>query len=240
MTVEIRIYGEQTWADDRTNWRGALAKVQNQIRLALREASKVNPELEDADVKFVEDVTPGPAPDPDHLYAPWNNLGWWDEWLDEHDEYGYAEDANMLIMPARGGVTWGSNLNPNTTTNGALSLVGGNNLTASEGMARTGRELHHQNIYVALHELSHQLKGDTYWAAYGKYYEDDKGYWHRTPTNTQNNGQWSTYDVRDDVETPEEFEDCEHQWYLPEYHGHTYWDLTYTDCAARRLHDKEV
>lgn len=210
MTVEIRLWGEYTWTTYH-DWKNCLYNLRDQIRNALDDAGMSH------DVQVVTSDKPD-APDPFNLYNS-DNSEFWDSYLDQHS--AYAEDSSVLVMEDKGGATFSSGLNGGTTTDGCMTLVGGQDLDGSETVVSSGTNEHFHDVYNELHELSHALDAPTGTDPIGKYFQDYYGYYHRSPCQTK-------YDVTNE---------CGH--YNPSNSGTDNWDLTYK-CGANYLTDQSV
>lgn len=211
MTVQIRLWGEYTWTNSHTVWKSCLANVRDQIRDALDAAGMSH------DVQTVTTDRPS-APNPYDLYNS-NNSDFWDQWLNDHS--AYAEDSSVLVFEDKGGATFSSGLNPSTTTDGCMTLVGGQDLDGSASISVSGTNEHYHDVYNEMHELSHALDAPTGSEAIGTYVEDIYGYYHRSPCHV-------FYDVTNK---------CNH--YNPPDTGNTYWDLEYA-CGESYLTDQSA
>lgn len=177
MTVDIKIWGEDSWAYYTSNWQDALRNVRDQIEQALDDAGMSH------DVTVQTGVNPD-APNPFDFYNS-NNFEFWDQWLSDNN--AYAEDSSVLVMEDKGEATFSSGLNGGSTTDGCMMLVGGQDLDASESVQYSGSASneHYHDIYNELHELSHALDAPTGDKPIGRYYRNDydKKY-KRSPTHT--------------------------------------------------------
>lgn len=175
MVVDVKIWGEETWANSTSNWEDALRNLRDQIIQALNDAGMDNY------VTVQLNANPS-APDPNDLYKDTNSR-FWDKWLGERN--AYADDSNILVFEDKGGSTFGSGRNGDTTTPSCMTLVGGQDLDASEGIQWDGsaRKEHFHDVYNELHELSHALDAPTGEEPIGRYYYNTTEYC-RSPSHT--------------------------------------------------------
>lgn len=210
MAIDIDIYGEYWWKYWTDSWRDCLQSVKSQIELALEDAG-FNPNVE-----TITSVNPE-APKPYQMYDG-ANTDWWDKWLDEHNDR-YAGDSTILVMEDKGGLTFNSGRNWNSTTDGVMTLVGGMDIQADYPTAGAGKPEHYHDMYNVLHELSHALDAPTGEDSIGDYWKDNGGDYHRTPGHTK----YETWGCDSSSPAKASFD---------------YWELTYTDCTASYLTDQ--
>jgi len=215
MTVDISSWGEDLWAYYTTGWEDALKKLRDQIEQALDDAGMAHA------VTGQTGVNPS-APNPDDLYDSANS-DWWDKWLNDRD--AYAGDSNVLVMQDKGGATFPSGRNPDTTTDGCLTLVGGMDLDYSESVQMSGSadNEHYHDVYNELHELSHALDAPTGDKSIGRYYFNDFGNtYDRSPAHTM-------YDTTNECGQDND----------PDF-GVDTWLLSYVNCAQDYLTDQSA
>ncbi|WP_049969829.1 hypothetical protein [Haladaptatus cibarius] len=211
MTVKIKIWCEYSYTEATSDWQDSMVAVRNHIEQALDDASMSH------DVSIITSEIPD-MPKPINLYDSENSDAW-DKWL--NDNNAYVEDSNILLMFDKGGVTFGSGRNPNTTTDGCMTLLGAEDLLGIQGTQTEGKSEHYHDIYNGLHELSHALDAPTGSSCIGQYWEDNNNEYHRTPAQTKY-GSTTVCGL----------------WHNGSYQGNTWWDLTYYGCAQGYLTDQ--
>lgn len=211
MVVRIKIWAEASYQSLNSNWEANIKTVRSHIEQALNDFGMDN------DVTPVTDTHPD-MPDPLNLYNS-SNSDEWDKWLDNNN--AYAEDSNILLMSDKGGATFSSGRNSDTTTDGCMTLLGGQDLNGTLGVQTQGKSEHYHDIYNGLHELSHALDAPTGSSVIGQYYDDSNGEFHRTPAQT-----FFDADVTCGL------------YHNPANQGNTWWDLTYYGCTQNYLTDQ--